>query len=159
MRVTAAPPTWKPASSAGLRPTSQPAGSNTVSGPGHHEDDRQETSIQEDGWSTSSDPRMAKRSTRCARRLFNRCLGRSTAPEPESIPIAQPGPSEWGMGADGHHPQPAKAVQGNAGNGLRHPSERQASWDVIPRSAQRLFRFRGLLLTCDKLIGEAISWQ
>jgi hypothetical protein len=34
------------------------------------------------------------------------------------------------MSANGHHPQPAQAVQGNDGNGLRHPSERQAFWDV-----------------------------
>jgi hypothetical protein len=36
-----------------------------------------------------------------------------------SVPIAGPGAGERGMGADGHHPQPAQTVLGIAAKGLR----------------------------------------
>lgn len=36
-----------------------------------------------------------------------------------SLPIAGAGEGDWGMGADCHHPQPARAVPGIAGPGLR----------------------------------------
>jgi hypothetical protein len=38
---------------------------------------------------------------------------------PGSLPIAGSGEGEWGMGADGHHLQPAQVLQGNACPGLR----------------------------------------
>ena len=45
---------------------------------------------------------------------------------PGSVPITGSRAGERGMGPDGHHPQPAQAVQGINGNGLR-------PWFMSPR--------------------------
>ena len=58
------------------------------------------------------------------------------------------------MGADGHHPQPAQAVQGIAGNGLR-VLLRTAGFladQFADPPAVVLCHARRLLPTCDRLI-------
>ena len=79
--VTAAPPSWKPARRGGWRPTSPPAGSSTVSGPGHHGAEHRVTLMPAAGWIESSDPRPVKRSTAYERQSWSLYSARSREPE------------------------------------------------------------------------------
>ena len=55
--------------------------SNTASGSGHRGAEQPETSIAAGEWIASSDQKLARRSTPCARRWWSRCLGRSRDPD------------------------------------------------------------------------------
>lgn len=83
--------------------------------------------------------------------VFGQIKGGGTA---GSLPVARAGAGERGMGADGHQPQPAQAVQGINGNGLMAGSRIDFTKAVNGQSgltgAQSLLP--GLSAMCDRLL-------
>jgi len=58
------------------------------------------------------------------------------------------------MGTDGHDPQPAETVQGNAGNGLRGLLAIAGTWWIHSLNSQLLFQATRSLAMGDALLGH-----